>query len=52
VGFKPTQGRVSRDGVMPLSTSFDSAGPIGWTVEDCAFSTASLPIRSSNHQLL
>jgi aspartyl-tRNA(Asn)/glutamyl-tRNA(Gln) amidotransferase subunit A len=37
VGFKPTQGRVSRDGVMPLSTSFDSAGPIGWTVEDCAF---------------
>jgi len=35
-GFKPTQSRVSRDGVMPLSTSFDSAGPIGWTVEDCA----------------
>ena len=37
VGFKPTQGRVSRDGVMPLSTSFDSAGPLGWSVEDCAF---------------
>lgn len=36
VGFKPTQRRVSLDGVMPLSTSFDSAGPIGWTVEDCA----------------
>lgn len=36
VGFKPTQSRVSRDGVMPLSTSFDSAGPIGWTVADCA----------------
>jgi len=36
VGFKPTQRRVSLDGVMPLSTSFDSAGPIGWTVADCA----------------
>lgn len=36
VGFKPTQSRVSRDGVMPLSTSFDSAGPLGWTVADCA----------------
>lgn len=36
VGFKPTQRRVSLDGVMPLSTSFDSAGPIGRTVEDCA----------------
>ena len=36
VGFKPTQRRVSLDGVMPLSTSFDSAGPIGWSVEDCA----------------
>ena len=36
VGFKPTQRRVSLDGVMPLSTSFDSAGAIGWTVEDCA----------------
>ncbi|MGO4451973.1 amidase [Phyllobacterium sp. TAF24] len=35
VGFKPTQRRVTLDGVMPLSTSFDSAGPIGWTVEDC-----------------
>ncbi len=36
VGFKPTQSRVSRDGVMPLSTSFDSAGALGRTVADCA----------------
>jgi aspartyl-tRNA(Asn)/glutamyl-tRNA(Gln) amidotransferase subunit A len=36
VGFKPTQRRIPLDGVMPLSTSFDSAGPMAWTVEDCA----------------
>ena len=36
VGFKPTQRRIPLDGVLPLSTSFDSAGPIAWTVEDCA----------------
>ncbi len=35
VGFKPTQRRIPLDGVMPLSTSFDSAGPMAWTVEDC-----------------
>ncbi|MFS2164839.1 amidase, partial [Variovorax sp. Varisp62] len=36
VGFKPTQRRIPLEGVMPLSTSFDSAGPMAWTVEDCA----------------
>jgi aspartyl-tRNA(Asn)/glutamyl-tRNA(Gln) amidotransferase subunit A len=42
VGFKPTQRRVPLDGVMPLSTSFDSAGPMAWTVEDCALLDAVL----------
>lgn len=28
-GFKPTQERVPREGVMPLSTSLDSIGPLG-----------------------
>jgi aspartyl-tRNA(Asn)/glutamyl-tRNA(Gln) amidotransferase subunit A len=36
VGFKPTAGRVPRDGVLPLSPSLDSAGPIGKSVADCA----------------
>jgi aspartyl-tRNA(Asn)/glutamyl-tRNA(Gln) amidotransferase subunit A len=42
VGFKPTQRRIPLDGVMPLSTSFDSAGPMAWTVEDCALLDAVL----------
>jgi aspartyl-tRNA(Asn)/glutamyl-tRNA(Gln) amidotransferase subunit A len=37
VGLKPTFGRVSRYGVVPLSWSLDHAGPMARTVEDCAF---------------
>jgi aspartyl-tRNA(Asn)/glutamyl-tRNA(Gln) amidotransferase subunit A len=36
VGIKPTQGRVSRYGLMPLSYSFDTAGPLARTVRDAA----------------
>jgi aspartyl-tRNA(Asn)/glutamyl-tRNA(Gln) amidotransferase subunit A len=36
VGFKPTARRVPLDGVLPLSSSLDSAGPIARTVADCA----------------
>jgi aspartyl-tRNA(Asn)/glutamyl-tRNA(Gln) amidotransferase subunit A len=36
VGLKPTFGRVSRFGVVPLSTSLDHVGPLTRTVEDCA----------------
>lgn len=36
VGLKPTYGRVSRAGVLPLSWSQDHCGPITWTVEDAA----------------
>ena len=35
-GIKPTAGLVSRRGVVPLSQSFDTAGPMAWTAEDCA----------------
>ncbi len=36
VGLKPTYGRVSLRGVVPLSWSFDHAGPMAQTVEDAA----------------
>lgn len=36
VGIKPTFGRVSRRGLMPLSWSLDHAGPLTRTVEDAA----------------
>lgn len=35
-GMKPTFGRVSKRGILPLSWSLDNAGPLTWTVEDCA----------------
>lgn len=36
VGFKPTYGRVSRAGIIPLSWSLDHAGPMARTVADVA----------------
>ncbi|MBK5221089.1 MAG: hypothetical protein JJE35_15120, partial [Thermoleophilia bacterium] len=36
VGLKPTVGRVSRTGVMPVARSQDSPGPIAQTVYDAA----------------
>ncbi len=36
VGLKPTYGLVSRYGVYTNSFSYDHAGPMTWTVEDCA----------------
>jgi aspartyl-tRNA(Asn)/glutamyl-tRNA(Gln) amidotransferase subunit A len=35
-GLKPTYGRVSRRGVLPLAWSLDHVGPLARTVEDCA----------------
>jgi aspartyl-tRNA(Asn)/glutamyl-tRNA(Gln) amidotransferase subunit A len=34
VGLKPTYGEVPLDGVVPLSTTFDHAGPLAQTVAD------------------
>ncbi|MBI4279502.1 MAG: aspartyl/glutamyl-tRNA amidotransferase subunit A [Armatimonadetes bacterium] len=36
VGLKVTYGRVSRHGVLPLSWSLDTVGPLAWTAEDAA----------------
>ena len=35
-GLKPTYGLVSRFGVYTNSFSYDHAGPMTWSVEDCA----------------
>ncbi|MFD1038926.1 amidase family protein [Virgibacillus byunsanensis] len=36
VGIKPTVGLISRTGIIPISNSQDTAGPITRTVEDAA----------------
>ena len=35
-GIKPTYGRVSRSGVLPLAWSMDHCGPMARTARDCA----------------
>lgn len=35
-GIKPTYGRVSRTGILPLAFTLDHPGPMAWTAEDCA----------------
>ncbi len=35
-GMKPTKGRVSLEGCVPLSPSLDTLGPMARTSEDCA----------------
>jgi aspartyl-tRNA(Asn)/glutamyl-tRNA(Gln) amidotransferase subunit A len=42
VGLKPTYGRVSIRGVIPLSWSLDHVGPIARTVEDAALLLAAI----------
>lgn len=42
VGFKPTHGRISSRGVVPLCARFDTVGPIARSVEDCALLLAAL----------
>jgi aspartyl-tRNA(Asn)/glutamyl-tRNA(Gln) amidotransferase subunit A len=36
VGLKPTYGRVSRTGALPLAWSLDHVGPLARSVADCA----------------
>lgn len=36
IGFRPTSGRYSGDGVVPLSPTLDTVGPMGRTVRDIA----------------
>lgn len=41
-GIKPTLGRVSRAGTMPLSASLDTIGPLARTARDCALVLAAI----------
>ncbi len=41
-GIKPTYGRVSRYGVLPLAVSFDHVGPLGSCVDDCAVALSAI----------
>jgi amidase len=42
VGIKPTVGLISRNGIIPISHSQDTAGPMARTVEDAALLLAAL----------
>ena len=48
VGLKPTFGRVSRFGTMPLSFSLDHVGPLTRTVDDCALLTQIISGKAAN----
>jgi aspartyl-tRNA(Asn)/glutamyl-tRNA(Gln) amidotransferase subunit A len=41
-GLKPTFGRVTLDGVIPLGATFDHAGPTARTAEDCLWLLAAI----------
>ena len=54
-GFRPTVGRYSADGIVPLSSSFDSAGPLARTMDDIVLldgilsaSGSTIPMRDIN----
>ncbi|PIF45807.1 amidase [Chryseobacterium sp. 52] len=42
VGLKPTVGLISRQGIIPISSSQDTAGPMARTVKDIAISLGSM----------
>ena len=48
VGLKPTVGLVSRDGIIPISRSQDTAGPMARSVADVAYLLAAMVGRDEN----
>jgi aspartyl-tRNA(Asn)/glutamyl-tRNA(Gln) amidotransferase subunit A len=51
VGFKPTTRRVPRDGVLPLSYTLDSVGPLANSVAECAIADAILAAERNTNLL-
>jgi aspartyl-tRNA(Asn)/glutamyl-tRNA(Gln) amidotransferase subunit A len=54
VGLKPTHGVINSEGVLPLSPTFDTPGPIARSVEDAALLFTAMrdpPARSSRDLL-
>lgn len=51
IGIKPTYGRVSRFGAMPLAASFDHVGPLCRTVRDAALVLQALAGHDPNDPL-
>jgi aspartyl-tRNA(Asn)/glutamyl-tRNA(Gln) amidotransferase subunit A len=45
IGLKPTWGRISCEGVVPLSPALDCTGPLARTVRDAAILTGALYFR-------
>jgi amidase len=45
VGLKPTLGLVSRDGIIPIAHSQDTAGPMARSVRDAALLLAAMALR-------
>ena len=48
VGFKPSHGLVSTEGVWPLAPSYDVAGPMARTVGECRAMTAALGLEETS----
>jgi len=51
VGMKPTVGLVSRTGIVPISRSQDTAGPMTRSVADAALLLAAIDAALAKHQL-
>ncbi len=45
VGIKPTLGLVSRDGIVPIAHSQDTAGPMARSVQDAALLLAAMAVK-------
>jgi aspartyl-tRNA(Asn)/glutamyl-tRNA(Gln) amidotransferase subunit A len=51
VGLKPGSGRVSADGVIPLSPTLDFVGPLGRTVQDAAILFSAINTKIKNERV-
>lgn len=51
VGLKPTNGLLSRDGIIPLSLTFDTGGPLARSVSDLAVALGTMTGVDANDPL-